>query len=413
MKRSSLIICLLLAFIISCSLILVWNIPSIKLHNKSKEGSSAQSLSAKKRPLYWIDPMEPNVHYPGPGTSHMGMTLVPAFPKADADDKKGIHISPAVIENLGIRTALVSKGALAKKIETVGYIKPDENLISHIHTYAEGWIQKLQVRTVAAHVRKGQLLFQYYSPVLVNAEEEYLLALESNYQSLIAAAYQKLKALNINESQIQSIKIKHHVDKLINVYAPQNGIVDQLNVREGMHVLPEMEIMSLIDLSEVWMIGQIYEQQASWVKVGDSAQATFSAFPGKVWRGKVEYVYPEIDPVTRTLKVRLRFTNAKEVLKPNMYADLTLFVQPKKAALSIPTEALIRNSHGDKVILAVGEGRFQVRPVIVGLESGDRVEILSGLNENDQVVVSGQFLIDSEANLKASLQRLEADKNHD
>lgn len=366
----------------------------------------------EKKPLYWIDSMEPQIHYPGPGKSRMNMELIPVYPDdTQAKDTSGaIHISPMVVNNLGIRTAPVINGNLAKSIETVGYVEPNENQIGHVHTYADGWVHKLIVKAVGEPAKKGQLLFQLYSPQLVNAQEEYLIALDSKNQSLIDASYKRLMALNISEQQIQKLKQTHKASHLINVYAPQDGIVLMLGIREGMHVMPETEIMSLVDLSTIWMIAQVFEDQAEWVKVGEEVEARLPAFPGKVWKGKVDYVYPQIDPMTRTLKARFRFNNPEGLLKPNMYANIKLFGKSKPNVITIPIEALIRTSTGTNVVISLGEGRFAIRPVKTGIESGDQVEILSGLTAGEQVVVSGQFLIDSESNLKSSFQRLEDQK---
>lgn len=371
---------------------------------------STKEITAEKKPLYWIDSMEPQVHYPGPGKSHMGMELVPVYPednKLNPENKNAVRISSEVIENLGIRTAPVLQGTLARHIEAIGYVEPDENKISHLHSYVDGWINKLFVKASGESVKKGQLLMQLYSPELVNAQEEYLIALESKNQNLINASYKKLTALKISEQQIQQIKKIHKASQVIDIYAPQDGIVAVLNIRQGMRVTPETEMMSLVDLTNIWIIAQIFEKQANWVKIGESAQAKLNAFPGKVWKGQVEYIYPQLDPTTRTLKVRFHFNNPDQILKPNMYASIALLAEPKQNVLNIPLEALIRSSQGDRVIVALSGGRFEVRPVTVGMESGDRVEILSGLAVNDQVVASGQFLLDSEVSLKTGLERLQ------
>ncbi len=367
---------------------------------------------AEKKPLYWSDPMDPQVRRPGPGKSQMGMDLVPVYSEETkaAGTSEGIYISPAIVNNLGVRTAPVRKGTLTRGIETVGYIEPNEKKISHINSYTEGWIEKLIVKTLEEPVKKGQLLFQLYSPMLVNAQEEYLIALESKNQHLIDASYKKLLAFRISDQQIQQLNKTRKANQLINVYAPQDGIISTLNVREGAHVQPETEIMSLVDLSSIWMDAQVYEDQATWVKIGEEAEARLPAFPGKVWKGKVDYVYPQVDPMTRTVKARFHFDNPEVILKPNMYATVKLLTESKPDVTIIPIEALIRASEGDHVIISLGKGRFDARPVMAGIESGDQVEILSGLNPGEQVVVSGQFLIDTEANLKSSFQRLEAPK---
>lgn len=369
--------------------------------------TKGMSSHAEKKPLYWIDSMEPTTHYPGPGKSHMGMELSPVYAD-ETQDEAVVKISPTVINNMGVRIAPVVQTALARQIKTVGYVEPNENKIGHIHTYADGWVKNLLVKTIGETVKKDQLLLQYYSPSLVTAQEEYLIALEGNNPALTKASYKKLQALHISEQQIQQIKTSRKSNQLVAIYAPQNGIVAALNIREGMRVTPDIEMMSLVDLSNVWIIAQIFEEQASWVNTGDSAEATVSAFPQKRWKGTVEYIYPQLEPMTRTIKVRFRFDNPDNQLKPNMYVSIAIMVKPKSHVLNIPLEALIRSSQGDRVIVALGKGKFEVRPVTIGMESVGQVEILSGLKAREYVVISGQFLIDSEANLKAGLERMHA-----
>lgn len=369
--------------------------------------SSSSTISNEGKPLYWIDTMEPTVHYPSPGKSRMGMELVPVYPDTK-ENHSDVRISPSVINNLGVRTAPVTQGDMTKQIETVGYVQPNENKISRIHSYADGWIKKLLVNSVGQSVKKDQVLLQLYSPMLIAAQGEYLIALNSNDPSLVDGAINKLRSLNISEHQIQQLKDTKTENQLIDIVAPQDGVVTDLNVREGSRITPDVEIMTLVDLSTVWLIAQIFEGQISWVKTGETAEAKISAFPDKVWNGSVEYIYPEVDPTTRTIKVRFLFDNTDGVLKPNMYANITLLTMPKENVLSIPLEALIRSSQGSRVIVYTGNGAFQVRPVTIGIESNDRVEILVGLDKGELVVTSGEFLIDSEANLKTSLQRIDS-----
>lgn len=380
----------------------------IQHHGGNKKQSVSVTAKIAKKPAYWIDPMEPLIHYPGPGLSRMGMELVPVI-RNETENNHGatIKISPVVVENLGIRTAPVEQGALARHISTVGYIQPNENRITHIHSYVEGWIKKLAVKVAGESVQKGQLLFQLYSPTLVDAEQEYLLALDSKNTDLVEASQKKLFALNISESQILQLKQTRKADQLVDIYAPQNGVITVLNVREGMRITPDLEIIELADLSTIWVIVEVFEAEANWVKVGQKAQATLVAYPGKRWQGEVEYVYPEVDATTRTLKARVHFTNTDMALKPGMYAMMMLWVEPKENILSIPKEALIRSGQNDRVVVALSDGRFETRSVTVGIESGGRAEILSGLSKGEQVVASGEFLIDSEASLSASTQRME------
>jgi Cu(I)/Ag(I) efflux system membrane fusion protein len=368
-----------------------------------KETEQQAASSGEKKILYWVAPMDPSYRRDKPGKSPMGMDLVPVY---DEGSGVSVRISPTVENNMGVRTATVKRDRLWRRIDTVGYVDFDENKITHVHIRTKGWIEKLKVKSEGERVKKGDLLFELYSPELVNAQEEYLQALSSGNRHLITASRERLLALDVSEQQIATLSKTRVVSQYVQVYAPQDGIVAQLKAREGMYVAPRQEIMSLADLSSIWLLAEVFESQANWVRVGEPAEVRLSYLPGKVWEGEVEFIYPSLDSKTRTLKARLRFDNPGEQLKPNMFADVVIYGGAKSNILVIPREALIRTGEENRVILALGKGRFQPRKVNVGIESGDWVEIIDGIREGDSVVTSGQFLIDSEASLKASIARM-------
>lgn len=358
----------------------------------------------ERKVLYWVAPMDANYRRDEAGKSPMGMDLVPFY----EPDESGVvvKVSPAMVNNMGVRTAAVEEGNLWRKIDTVGYIDYDETMLSHVHLRTDGWIEKLYTKSEGERVKKGDKLFDFYSPSIVNAMEEYLQALRSSTRSLIRASSDRLHALGVNDKQIKKLSKTRHVPQAISVLAAQNGVVSKLKVREGMYVKPGSVVMSLADLSSVWLLAEVFERQANWVKVGQFADVTMGFIPGKLWEGKVEYVYPQLDSKTRTLKARLRFDNPGELLKPNMFAKVSIYGGAKKNLITIPSEALIRTGKEQRVIIALGEGRFVPRDVVAGIESSGYVEIKKGLKVGEQVVISGQFLIDSEASLKASLMRM-------
>ncbi|MFT5396304.1 MAG: Cu(I)/Ag(I) efflux system membrane fusion protein [Gammaproteobacteria bacterium] len=378
--------------------------------NPADQSMANQASSNEKKIMYWVAPMNPTYLRDEPGKSPMGMDLIPVYKdESEADEDTSIvKIKPEIINNLGVRTSKVESGSLWKKISTVGYIDYDETRINHIHTRTEGWVENLQVRAEGEEVKRGQYLFELYSPPLVNAQEEYLQALASGNRRLAEASKEKLSALGISKSQIDRLEKEKKVTQNIRFYAPQSGVLINLGVREGMYIKPETQILSIANLDIIWLLAEVFERQASWVEIGQSAEAKLPSMPGVTWKGTVEYVYPDLDPVTRTLRVRIRFDNSKEKLKPNMYSHVTIFAGEKKEVISIPREALIRDAKQQRVIKALGDGRFQAQEVVAGMESGDRVEIISGLNEDDNIVISSQFLIDSESNLKASINRMQA-----
>ena len=359
----------------------------------------------EKEILYWVAPMDPNYRRDKPGKSPMGMDLIPVYAGED-DGGSTVTISPAVVQNLGVRTARAELTRLWRGIDTVGYVDYDESRVSHIHLRTSGWIEDLVVRSEGERVKKGERLFDLYSPELVNAQEEFVTALSSGNKGLIRASRERLSALGVSSSQINHLQRSKKVQQRISIYAPQDGVVSTLPVREGMYVKPSMRVMTLGDLSSVWVLAEVFERQVDWVKQGQPAEVRMSFIPGEVWEGKVEYIYPSLDPKTRTLKVRLRFDNPGERLKPNMYANVKIYGGAKEDVIVIPIEALIRTGRSERVIIALGDGKFEAREVVSGIESGDYVEIKQGLSDGEKIVVSGQFLIDSEASMRASLMRM-------
>jgi Cu(I)/Ag(I) efflux system membrane fusion protein len=374
--------------------------------------AAAQSADDAAEILYWVAPMDANYRRDKPGKSPMGMALVPVYTNASGDAGKVI-IAPEVIQNLGVRTATVQRSPLRRAIDTVGYVEYDETKVSHIHLRTEGWIEQLVAHSEGERISKGEQLLALYSPDLVNAQEEFVQALALGNNSLTRASRARLVALGIPADQVRELEKTRKVRQNIAIYSPQDGVVSKLMVRHGMYVTPKTQVMSLADLSSVWLIAEVFESQADWVKVGQPAEVSLAFLPGRIWEGTVEYIYPSLDAKTRTLKARLRFDNPDEALKPNMYANVRIFGGAKEDTIVIPVEALIRTGRETRVVMALGEGRFTSRTVTAGIESGDWVEIVAGLEPGEEVVTSGQFLIDSEASLKASMTRMQASDNAD
>jgi Cu(I)/Ag(I) efflux system membrane fusion protein len=357
--------------------------------------------------LYWVAPMDANYRRDEPGKSPMGMDLVPVYAD-EIDGQPGVvAIDATIVNNLGVRTAKAQRGELSQRIETVGYVAYDEDTVQHVHTRVDGWIEKLATKATGDPVKKGQLLFELYSPTLVNAQEEYLIALRSANKLLLKASKEHLAALGVTGSEIARLDKERTVRQRVRVYAEADGVIAHLGVREGIYVTPATEIMSVAQLDRVWVLAEVFERQAAWVKPGQSAMVELDYLPGEMWHGSVDYVYPELDPKTRTLKVRLRFDNAAKSLRPNMFARVTIQGDSVGEVVHVPREALIRGGSVDRVVVALGDGRFRAQPVDVGIESGDRVAIRKGISDGELVVVSGQFLIDSESNIEAALNRMD------
>lgn len=375
--------------------------------SSSDTGLNVSSSGATQRDIsYWVAPMDPNYRRDDPGKSPMGMDLVPVYAD-EVDGEPGvIAIDATIINNLGVRTARAQLGELSHLIETVGYVGYDEDTVQHVHTRVDGWIEKLATKATGDPVEKGQLLFELYSPTLVNAQEEYLAALRSNNQLLLNASRERLAALGIPDSEIGRLDRERKIRRRIRVYAESDGVITHLGVREGIYVTAATEIMSVADLDKIWVLAEVFERQAAWVREGQQAMVEFDYLPGKIWHGTVDYVYPELGPKTRTLKVRLRFDNEARTLRPNMFARVTIRGDSIGEVVHVPREALIRGGSVDRLVVSLGGGRFRAQPVDVGIESGDRVEIRNGVSAGDLIVTSGQFLIDSESNIAGALSRM-------
>lgn len=383
------------------------------------DGDKTASLNTKeKEPMYWVAPMDKNYRRDGPGQSPMGMDLVPVYEEAGAGSDEGmVKITPVVENNLGVKTALVSTEKLVMPVETVGTVQFDESKISHIHSRVEGWIEVLNVSSSGDSVKKGQTLYELYSPALVNAQEEYLAALKSGNKNIIRASKQRLLSLGLPAKQARRLEKRRKVDQRIRVIAEHDGVVIDLKVRQGMYIKPATEVLSIGSLDSVWVLGEIFERQSYLVEKGQDVEVELNAMPGKKWNGRLNYIYPQLDPKTRTLSIRVLIQNPGHFLKPNMLANVRVLslVQgdSQSKSLSIPRQALIKAGRATRVVKALGGGKFKSVLVEAGFEGvldgsdEERIQILKGLSQGDKVVTSAQFLIDSESNIEAELSRME------
>jgi membrane fusion protein, copper/silver efflux system len=363
--------------------------------------------SGDREILYWVAPMDANYRRDEPGKSPMGMDLVPVYADEKAIQPSVVSIDPTMVANLGVRIAVAQRGTLPRRVETVGYVGYDEDTLQHLHTRVEGWIENLAATAAGDPVSKGQLLFELYSPTLVNAQQEFLAALASSNASLVAASRDRLRALGVSAADINRLEKDREVSQRIRIFAESDGVIAQLGVREGMFVTPATEIMSIAALDKVWVLAEVFERQAAWVEPGRPATVELDYLPGMRLSGTVDYVNPELDPTTRTLKVRLRFENNGARLLPNMFARVVIEGSPISNIVHVPREAVVRGGGSSRVVVDLGDGVFESREVLVGIESGERVAIRRGLREGERVVVSAQFLIDSESNVGVALERLE------
>ncbi|MDN3651849.1 efflux RND transporter periplasmic adaptor subunit [Thalassotalea ponticola] len=363
----------------------------------------------EKKPLYWVAPMDSNYRRDKPGKSPMGMDLIPVYEEDNAGDDFGpgaVKIAPHVINNLGVRTALVEQNHIDMEIATVGYVKYDQDKMVHVHPRVDGWIEKLFVKAEGDPVKKDQALYSLYSPQLVNAQEELLLAIKRNNRNLIDAAKSRLEALQLSPQFIQRLERSGKAQQYITFYAPQDGVVDGLNVREGFYVTPTNTLLSIAQLDQVWVEAEVFERDAQLIAPGLSVSMTLDYLPGKTWQGVVDYIYPTLNRANRTLRLRLKFDNPQQLLKPNMFAQVTIDAKQHRASLLVPKQAVIRTGKQDRVVLALGDGQFKSVAVTLGRVSSEHIEILDGIEEGDEVVTSAQFLIDSESSKNSDFERM-------
>lgn len=357
----------------------------------------------------YVCPMHPQIVRGEPGSCPIcGMDLVPVELEADSgDDFPAVTVSSQVVQNMGIRTARAESKTLWRYIRTIGNVGYDEDRLSHIHSRSSGWVEQLKIGSLGQVVTKGEVLLRYYSPEIYAAQEELLLALKSG-QGLLRSARDRLRLLDVPEAVIKQIEKQRKPMRSIPIYAAQSGVVVAMGLREGMYIEPALELYSIANLDEVWVEVDVFERQFSWLEIGRTAEISVAAMPGRLWEGEVEYIYPELNPITRTLRVRLSFPNEDGALKPNMFAEAAIFGGPRREVLSVPREAVIFSGEKTRVIKQLENNDFQPVLVTTGMETDDLIEIMSGLELGDQIVVSGQFMIDSESNLRASLQRFSA-----
>ncbi|MCU8261214.1 efflux RND transporter periplasmic adaptor subunit [Vibrio vulnificus] len=370
---------------------------------------AATDNKASNEPLYWVAPMDPNYKRDKPGKSPMGMDLIPVYADdlAGANDKPGtVKIDPSVENNLGVKTAAVELAKLSPRIETVGYIAFDESQLWQTNVRVSGWVEKLSINAVGEQVKKGEVLFTLYSPELVKAQEELLNAKRTGRDGLVKGATERLLSLGVDREQINQVIRRGKASQTIEIKALANGVIATLNIREGGYLSPAQAVISAGPLNEVWVDAEVFERQAHWLTNGSQASMTLDALPGKAWQGEVDYVYPILDPKTRTLRMRLKFANPNGELKPNMFANITLQPVSDSEVLTVPKSSVIRSGGMTRVVLAEGEGKYRSARIETGREADDKVEVLQGLNQGDRIVTSAHFMLDSESSQSADLSRI-------
>ena len=379
--------------------------------------------SNNKKPLYWVAPMDDAYRRDKPGKSPMGMDLVPVYPASDSSENRGegeVTISPQVQQNMGVKFTTVKRGQLDLTFSAVGNVTYNEDYLVHIHPRVEGWIDKLFIKTEGEAVSQGQKLYTLYSPALVTAQEEFVIALKRGDTRLAAGAKQRLKALHLSDGFIAQLEKSREVSQTITFFAPQAGVVEHLGVREGFYVQPGTTVLSIARLDSVWVEARVFEQDVPKVALDQQVSVTFDYLPNKTFSGKVDFIYPALDVETRTLKVRVTLKNDSGDIKPNMFANVIFTKQTEKPVLYVPYQSVIQiqsqgqnqNLGQNRVVMNVEES-FKSIAVNVGRKAGDFIEITQGVNEGDKIVLSAQFLIDSESSKTSDFKRMQSHGDHE
>jgi membrane fusion protein, copper/silver efflux system len=377
----------------------------------------------ERKVLFYRNPMNPDVTSPVPAKDSMGMDYVPVY--ADAGSGSGepagtVKIDPVTEQNIGVRTAKVVQQSLSHTIRTIGRVDYDEERMVRLHPKVEGWIEELFIEKTGEQVEEDTMLLSIYSPQLVTSQQEYLLAL-NNLQTLAASkqedirrgaeqmvktSRERLELLDVPEHQIRELEESRETRKTLHIHSPFRGIALNIGMREGQYVTPKTELFMLADLSRVWVYADIYEDDLPWVEEGDEVTMELNGIPGRIFTGQLTYVYPYAEARTRTIKVRLEFDNPDLLLKPEMYANVTIHARSQQDAVVIPSEAVVRSGMREQVFVVRGPGKFEPREVKLGVSSEGLVQVLEGVEPDEVVVTSSQFLIDSESKLREATAKM-------
>jgi Cu(I)/Ag(I) efflux system membrane fusion protein len=381
------------------------------------------TTTEEQQPLFYRNPMNPEVTSPVATKDSMGMDYIPVYADEDADSAPAgtVRIDPVTVQTIGVRTALAQRRSMSRSIQTIGRVDYDEKKIVELHPKTDGWIEKLHINTTGAPVKKNTILLSFYSPQLVSTQQEYVLALknlntlkESQFEDvrrgaeeLVETTLERMRLLDVPEHQITHLTNTLEVKKNLHIHSPANGIVTSIGARQGQYVTPQTKLYTIADLSKVWVYVDVYEDEMPWINVGDKATIRVKALPGQSFEGVLSYIYPYAESQTRTIKVRMVFDNPDLLLKPDMFANVVIEASELPDLVVIPSEAIIRSGTREQVFVQRAPGKFEPRKVIVGVSSEGWTEIKSGIEPGDDVVISAQFLIDSESKLREAASKMQ------
>jgi Cu(I)/Ag(I) efflux system membrane fusion protein len=391
---------------------LAFHLRSSSVHDGAR--SAQGDIQQTSKPLYWVAPMDPNFKRDKPGKSPMGMDLIPVYETDKSEDSPGmVEIDPVVENNIGVRTARVKRIPASLDLNMLGRVEYAQDLITHIHPRISGWVERLYVSAKGDFVTQSMPLYSLYSPELVNAQEEFVIALAQGNQNLIRAAESRLFSLNLPTTFIADLRKNKQVQRAVTFYAPRSGYVNELAIKQGFYVNPSDTMLSIAGLDEVWLIADVFAKDAWAITQGNTVNVYSEFTPQKSFKGKVDYIYPTLSDSARTLQIRTVLDNSSTNFRPGMFVELkmqtnTALETEAESVLAVPAQAVIRTGSQDRVVLALGEGKFKSVGVKLGRQINEYFEILDGLKENDVIVVSAQFLLDSESAINSDFMRMTA-----
>jgi Cu(I)/Ag(I) efflux system membrane fusion protein len=389
-----------------------------------RSGDAPSAASGELRqPLFYRNPMNPSVTSPVPAKDSMGMDYVPVYADDDSNQKDPagtVKVDPVIAQNIGVRTTTAKRTSITRTIRAVARVDFNEERMARLHPKVEGWIEELRVDKTGENVEKDTILLSIYSPRLVSTQQEYLLALNNlqalksspideirrGAEELAVSSRERLMLFDVPEHQIRELEQTHKIQKNLHIHSPVAGTVINIGAREGQYVTPKTELYMVVDLSTVWVYADIYEYELPWVRVGDEVEMTLAGVPGKTFTGKLDYIYPYAEARTRSIKVRLTFDNPELLLKPEMFAEVVIQSDKRIDAIVIPSEAVIRSGQSERVFVVRAPGKFEPVIVKLGFQSAGQVAVLEGIEEGDEVVISAQFLLDSESSLREATRKM-------
>jgi Cu(I)/Ag(I) efflux system membrane fusion protein/cobalt-zinc-cadmium efflux system membrane fusion protein len=386
-------------------------------------GPTAVAPEAKegKRIKYWVSPMNPNYISDKPGKDPMGMELKPVYAGEEGAAPGAIAVDPNTMQSMGLKLGKVEVRPLSRVIRAVGKVTYDESQLAVVNTKTDGWVTRLFIKITGEPVRKGQKLVSLYSRELVPAQREYLLALQNlntigksrfpemagGARRLAEASRARLENFDITPAEIAALETRGEVKKSLTLFSPVTGIVTKRLVTQGQYVMTGSTLLEVADLTYVWVDAQIYEYELPWVRVGQKAVMTLQYLPGETFTGTIEYIYPYLNDITRTARVRMRFPNPGIKLKPEMYAQVEIKSALPHPVVAVPPEAVLDSGEKHLVFIALGNGQFEPREIKVGVEGqGEWRQVLEGLKGGEEVVISAQFLLDSESRIREAVRKM-------